>query len=109
MSRTLVITAKHDHDVDGAKASIAARFASLKTSYIDKIGSAEMRWTGDVAHVDAKILGQKAKAEIAVGDSAIRIEVTLPWLLAGMAGTLESVLNSNADALRKPSAPQPAT
>lgn len=100
MSRTVVITSKHALGIEGAKQNITERFAVLKSTYVDKIGSADLRWTGNVAHIDAKSLGQKVTGEIVVDEAMIRIEIHLPWLLGGMAGMIQSILESNADALK---------
>ena len=99
MARSIDLHVKHDLGAAMAKQRVTDRFATLKTDYIDKIGGAAMTWDGDVAHVDATALGQKAKASIAVGEADLTIRIELPWLLAGMAGTIESVLKKNADAL----------
>ena len=99
MARTINLHVKHDLGAALAKERVADRFAILKADYIDKIGTAAMSWDGDVAHVAATALGQKAKATITVGDAEIAIGIELPWLLAGMAGTIESILKGNADAL----------
>ena len=99
MARSIDLHVNHDLGAALAKQRVADRFATLKTDYIDKIGTAAMTWDGDVAHVDATALGQKAKASITVGEATIAIRIELPWLLAGMAGTIESILKNNADAL----------
>ena len=99
MARTIQLHVKHDLGAALAKQRVADRFGILKTAYIDKIGSAAMTWADDVALVEATALGQKAKATVAVGDAEITLRIELPWLLAGMAGTIESVLKGNADAL----------
>ena len=99
MARTIDLHVKHELGAPLAKQRVAERFATLNRDYIDKIGSAAMTWEGDVAHVGATALGQKAKATVTVGEAAIAISIELPWLLAGMAGTIESILKNNVDAL----------
>ncbi len=100
MAKTIDLHVKHHLGVELAKRRVTDRFATLKTDYIDKVGSAAMAWEGDVAHVDATALGQKAKAAIIVGEADITIRIELPWLLSGMAGTIESILKNNVDALQ---------
>ena len=99
MARSIDLHVKHDLGTALARRRVADRFAVLKTAYIDKIGTAAMTWDGDVAHVDATAHGQRARAAITVGAAEITIRIELPWLLAGMAGTIETILKGNADAL----------
>ena len=102
MARTIVITSRHDLGVERVKAQIAARFASLKAAYVDRVGTAELFWDGDVGHACATALGQKGTATLAVTAHDLRIEIMLPWLLAPMAGFLETLIRGNADALQPP-------
>ena len=107
MARTIVITSKHDLGIDGAKTRISDRFEVLKTSYMDKIGAADLTWDGNVGRAWATSLGQKGSAVIEIEAHALKIEITLPWLLSPMAGLLESIIKGNADALA-PGNPTPA-
>ena len=99
MARTIDLHVTHALGAALAKHRVADRFATLKADYIDKIGTAAMTWEGDVAHVDATALGQRAKAAVTVGETDIAIRIELPWLLSGMAGTIEAILTNNVDAL----------
>ena len=100
MSKPIHLEVKHDLGIAGAKRAIVDRFAILKANYIDKIGTAELSWAGDVGTVRAIALGQKATATVLVGATDITIDIALPFLLSGMSGMIESVLKSNKDALR---------
>ena len=99
MTRTIVITSKHELGIDGAKTRISDRFAALKTTYMDRIGSADLVWDGATGHAWASALGQRGTGILAVEDQHLTIEIELPWLLAGMAGTIEAIIRGNADAL----------
>ena len=103
MTRRIHLAVNHDLGIAGAKQAITDRFAIIKRDYIDKIGAADLTWAEDTGTVHATALGQKAEAVVAVGATEITIDITLPWLLGGMAGTIESVLKGNKDALRRPS------
>ena len=101
MSRTISMTFPHELGVPEAKRRISERFETLKAQYMDKIGSADMAWVGDTAHLRAAALGQTATAEIEVRPAEIRVAIELPWLLAAMAGKVEGLLQKNAqDVLR---------
>lgn len=96
MSRSIVMTFPHELGVAEAKKRIDERFDLLKREYVEKIGRADIAWVGDVAHLRVAALGQTATAEVDIQPASIRVEVHLPWLLAGMANKIQSLLKSNA-------------
>ena len=101
MSRSIIMTFPHEFGVPEVKRRIDERFALLKTQYIDKVGHAELVWVGDVANLRASAVGQSATAEIEVQPANIRVEIHLPWLLAGFANKVQALLQANAkDTLR---------
>ena len=53
-------------------------------------------WEGDTLRCRMRALGQTAAASIEVMDDALRIELSLPWLLAKVAKRLLSVLRKEA-------------
>ena len=99
MARVVVITSKHDLGVEGAKQRVIDRFAVLKTTYMDRIGGADLTWNGNTGHAWVSSLGQRGTAILHVDATHLKIEIQLPWLLAGLAGLVESIIRSNADAL----------
>ena len=100
MARSIVIMSKHDLGIEGAKQRLSDRFAALKKTYVDRIGAADLTWDGCVGQAWATALGQKGTATIDVEANHLKIEIQLPWLLAGMAGMVESIIKGNADALQ---------
>ena len=56
-------------------------------------------WEGDTLHFRMRALGQTAAATIEVLEEALRIEVSLPWLLAKAAKSLLPVLRKEATLL----------
>jgi len=56
----------------------------------------EETWQGDTVRFRMRALGQTAAASIEVMDDALRIELSLPWLLAKLAKCLLSVLRKQA-------------
>lgn len=101
MFRPIVLNTKHELGVAAAKQRLSERFESLKkTVQIDRVGKAEMEWTGDTAHLSAKALGQKATATFDVREHDMTISIQLPMALAPFGGAIVSFLKNNADALR---------
>ena len=56
-------------------------------------------WEGDTLRFRMRALGQTAAATIEVLDDALRIEVSLPWLLAKAAKRLLPILRKEATLL----------
>ena len=56
-------------------------------------------WEGDTLRFRMRALGQTAAASIEVLDDALRIEVSLPWLLAKAAKCLLPILRKEATLL----------
>lgn len=56
-------------------------------------------WEGDTLHFRMRALGQTAAASINVLEDALRIEVSLPWLLAKAAKRLLPILRKEATLL----------
>lgn len=101
MTNTITITVPHNLGVEAAKKRLSERMEALQREYVDKIAKSEVSWSGDVATVRVAAMGQNATAQITVLADLVRIEVQLPWLLATLAGRVQTVLARNAnDVLR---------
>jgi hypothetical protein len=101
MAKSIVVTFPHDLSVAEAKKRISEQVEVVKKAYIDKLGSGDMAWVGDTAHLRVSAIGQTTTAEIDVKPAEIRVEIHLPWLLAALAGKIEGLLRSNGkEALR---------
>lgn len=101
MAKSIVVTFPHDLGVAEAKRRITEQVGAAKAAYIDRIGTGEIAWVGDVAHLRVSAVGQTTTAEIDVKAAEIRVEVHLPWLLAALANKIEKLVKSNGqEALR---------
>ena len=56
-------------------------------------------WEGDRLSFAAAALGQHAHGTIDVGEGAVRLEVTLPWLLARFAQAVQRVVGQRGQLL----------
>jgi Putative polyhydroxyalkanoic acid system protein (PHA_gran_rgn) len=101
MSNTITITVPHDLGVEAAKKRLSERMEALQREYVDKFGRSEVTWAGDVATVRVSAIGQTAMGQITVLPALVRIEVQLPWLLAKLAGRVQTVLSHNANDVLK--------
>lgn len=59
----------------------------------------QVTWDGDTARFHIRALGQSAAAKVDVLDDALRIEMSLPWLLAKAAKRLLPMLRTEATRL----------
>src|SRR5262249_7650799 len=50
------------------------------------IASVEQTWTGDTLDFKVTAVGQSVTGQAAVEDQAVRLELTLPWILQMLAG-----------------------
>jgi hypothetical protein len=101
MSNTITITVPHNLGVEKAKTRLAERIETLRRDYVGKVAHSEVSWSGDVATIKVAALGQTATAQIAVFSDMARVEIRLPWLLAGLTGKVQDLVSKNAnDVLR---------
>lgn len=96
MSKSIVIAIPHGLGKDEARRRVAFEIDQLKSAYIDKFAHSDVRWTDDAADVRVVALAQEIKAHIDVAANIVRIEILLPWLLASLAGQIESRLTTTA-------------
>ncbi|MDQ6620691.1 MAG: polyhydroxyalkanoic acid system family protein [Pseudomonadota bacterium] len=59
----------------------------------------QQTWEGDTLRFRMRVLGQTAAATVEVLEDALRIEVSLPWLLAKAAKRLIPILRNEATLL----------
>ena len=74
-------------------------FARTKGQLGEVIAIEQETWEGDTLRFRMRALGQTAAGTIEVLDDALRIEVSLPWLLAKAANRLLGVLRKEATLL----------
>jgi hypothetical protein len=102
MAKSIVLTFPHELGVAEGKKRVTESVELVRKTYVEKVGgTTELTWVGDTANLRVAVLGQTITAIVDVKPADVRIEVTLPWLLATLATKIERVLKSNAaDTLR---------
>jgi hypothetical protein len=71
---------------------IKAGLATVRTHYAPLLTIHEENWNGERLAFDVSALGQHASGFIDIADDHVRLEVTLPWLLAKLAEKFTPVL-----------------
>jgi hypothetical protein len=96
MTKSIVITVPHNLSASEAKRRIAEGIETLRSSYVDKLASSRVTWTGDRADVQVVAVGQTINAELQILAETVRIEVRLPWFLAALGNKVQGVLTASA-------------
>ncbi len=85
MSKPVVVTIPHQLGKEEARRRLQTGMGRLRSQFGDKLGSIEDTWTGDHADFRVSVLGQSVTGGLDVGESEVRVEVNLPWILAMVA------------------------
>jgi hypothetical protein len=93
-----VIVAHHLGKVEAVR-RLKDGFARTKGQLGHMIAIEQETWEGDTLRFHMRALGQTAAGTIEVLDDALRIEVSLPWLLAKAAKRLLPILRTEATLL----------
>jgi hypothetical protein len=92
MSEPLIVIIPHRLGKDEALRRIKEGFTRAKTEFGHLIRIDNDSWTGDRLTFAASALGQHAAGFIDVYEAGVRLEVTLPWLLAKFAHAAQRVI-----------------
>jgi hypothetical protein len=95
------VTASIPHRLGKEEATrrIKAGFERMRGNLSALVAIDQEEWKGDTLHFNARGFGSTAAGTITVFDDSMRVEVTLPWLLAKMASRLLPTLQKEATLL----------
>ena len=99
MAKPVTVTISHDLGVDGARARIENGFGMVREKLMGRTVQFTDRWEGDAMLFDATMMGQTVHGRLDIFPTTVRIEVALPWLLAGMAEKLSGKLKKEGQLL----------
>jgi Putative polyhydroxyalkanoic acid system protein (PHA_gran_rgn) len=92
MSKPLVLTIPHRLGKAEAARRLKAGLGSAAASFHHVLVVQEEVWTGDQLQFRVSALGQTASGTIDVADDHVRLEVTLPWLLAQLVDKIQPLI-----------------
>jgi len=92
MSEPLVVVIPHRLGKDEALRRIRDGLGRAKAEFAWLISLEQEAWNGDRLSFRAAALGQRAHGVLDVYEGAVRLEVTLPWLLAKFAHAAQRVI-----------------
>ena len=99
MSDTVTVIVGHHLGKAEALRRVREGFARTSGQLGPMIAIERETWEGDIVRFQMRALGQTAAATIEVLDDALRIDVSLPWLLAKAAKRLVPILQKGATLL----------
>lgn len=99
MSKPLVVVIPHQLGREGARGRLQAGLGGLKARFGDKLTAVDERWTGDHLDVAVRALGQSVSAGLDVGETDVRLEIQLPWLLALVAEKAKGMIQREGQIL----------
>ena len=99
MNDTVSVIVSHRLGKDEAIRRLKEGFARTDGQLGPMIAMEQESWQGDTLRFSMRALGQTAAATIEVLEDALRIEVSLPWLLAKAAKRLLPILRKEATLL----------
>ena len=99
MNDTVAVIVGHRLGKDEAIRRLKEGFARTDGQLGPMIVMEQESWQGDTLRFRMRALGQTAAATIEVLEDALRIEVSLPWLLAKAAKRLLPILRKEATLL----------
>ena len=99
MNDTVSVIVGHHLGKDEAIRRLKEGFARTDGQLGPMIAMEQESWQGDTLRFRMRALGQSAAATIEVLEDALRIEVSLPWLLAKAAKRLLPILRKEATLL----------
>jgi hypothetical protein len=92
MAEPLVVMIPHRLGKDEALRRIKAGLGRAEAEFKALLTVERQEWSGDQLSFGVAALGQRAAGTIDVYDGAVRLEVTLPWLLAKFAHAAQRVI-----------------
>lgn len=99
MSAPVTVVVPHNLGKAEATRRIKEGFARTKGQLGHMIAIEQETWEGDTLRFHMRTLGQHAAGTIEVLEDALRVEVTLPWLLAKAAKRLLPILRKETSLL----------
>ena len=99
MTEPVTVTVSHRLGKDEAVRRLKDGFARTKGDLGGIIAIEQETWEGDTLRFHMRALGQTAAGTIEVLEDALRIEVSLPWLLAKAAKRLLPILRKETTLL----------
>lgn len=92
MSEPLIVVIPHRLGQAEATARLKAGIGRARTEFARLLTIEDECWEENRLTFCARAMGQRANGIIDIGEASVRLEVTLPWLLAKFAAAAQRVI-----------------
>lgn len=92
MSKPIIVSIPHRLGKDEAIRRLKSGLGQMRTNYGHLLAVQEEIWNDDRLLFQVSALGQAAAGIIDVAEDHVRLEVTLPWLLAKLAEKIQPMI-----------------
>lgn len=99
MAQPFIVSIPHKLGKDEAVRRMKAGLGNVKTQYGKLLTIDEEIWSGDRLAFRLTALKQQASGTLDVAEDHVKLEVMLPWLLAGLAHGAQAMIRERADRL----------
>ena len=96
LSQPVIVSIPHHLGREEAVRRIKSGLAAARTNYSALLNIREETWNGDSLVFNMSTFGQSAAGRIDIAEDHVRLEVTLPWLLAKFAEKLTPAIRKEA-------------
>jgi hypothetical protein len=94
--KNLIASIPHRLTRSEVKKRIEDQLLVARREYASHLANLRESWTGDRLDFSLTALGQSISGHLLVDDSAVHVEVALPWILAILAGPVKRKLEDKA-------------
>ncbi len=106
MAETVSVTIPHRLTKDEARRRLEEGFSRVTRQMAGRAVAVDQRWEGDRMAFSAAVMGQSITGNIWVRDTAVDLEIDLPWLLASMANVFKGRLKRETTLLLENKKPE---
>lgn len=96
MAQPFIVSIPHKLGKDEAVRRLKAGLGNIRSEYGNIFQVNEEIWSGDRLAFQVTALKQRVSGSIDVADDHVRLEVLLPWLLAGLAHGIQATIRARA-------------
>lgn len=96
MAQPFIVSIPHKLGKEEATRRLKAGLGSVRSEYGKILQITEEIWSGDRLAFQLIALKQQVSGAIEVAEDHVKLEVMLPWLLAGLAHGIQATIRSRA-------------
>lgn len=96
MAQPFIVSIPHKLGKDEATRRLKKGLGSIKSEYGQILQVNEEIWSGDRLAFQVTALKQQVGGTIDVAEDHVKLEVMLPWLLAGIANGIQATIRARA-------------